>query len=43
MLVLAGGDGFDGEPTDEILGDIEYGFGVELTLESLAGFASMKS
>jgi hypothetical protein len=34
MLVLAGRNGFDGEPVDEIPGGIEYGYGVELPLES---------
>jgi hypothetical protein len=43
MLVLVGRDSFDGELADEIPGDIEYGFGVELPLKSLAGSASMKS
>jgi hypothetical protein len=43
MLVLAGRDGFDSEPADEILGGIEYGFGVELPLGSLADSASMRN
>jgi hypothetical protein len=43
MSVLAGRDGFDGEPADEILGGIEYGFGVELPLRSLADSASMRN
>jgi hypothetical protein len=34
MSVLAGWDDFEGEPADEIPGGIEYGFGVELPLES---------
>jgi hypothetical protein len=43
MSVLAGRDGFDGEPIDEIPRGIEYGFGVELPLGSSAGSASKKS
>jgi hypothetical protein len=43
MMVLAGRDDFDGEPTDEIPGGIEYGIGEELLLESLVGSASKKS
>jgi hypothetical protein len=34
MIVLAGWDGFDGEPADEIPGGIECGIGEELPLES---------
>jgi hypothetical protein len=41
--VLAGRDGFDGEPADEIPGGIEYGFGVELPLGSSADSASMRN
>jgi hypothetical protein len=33
-MVLARRDGFDGEPTDEIPGGIEYGIGEELPFES---------
>jgi len=33
MMVLAGLDGFDGEPADEIQGGIEYEIGEELPLE----------
>jgi hypothetical protein len=43
MMVLAGLDGFDGEPADENQGGIEYEIGEELPLESKAGSASKKS
>jgi hypothetical protein len=43
MSVLVGWDGFDGELADEIPGGIEYGFGVELPLESSADSASMRN
>jgi hypothetical protein len=43
MSVMAGRDGFDGEPADEKLGGIEYDFGVALPLRSSAGSASKKS
>jgi len=33
MMVLAGMDGFDGEPVDEIQGGIAYGIGEELPFE----------
>jgi hypothetical protein len=34
MMVLAGSDGFDGEPANEIHEGIECGIGDELPLES---------
>jgi hypothetical protein len=43
MSVLAGRDGFDGEPADEIPEGIEYDFGVELPLGSSDDSASMRN
>jgi len=43
MMVLAGMDGFDDEPADEIQGGIEYEIGEKLPLEPKAGSASKKS